>query len=245
MTAIAHDENSAPIDLRLLENGRAIQVARLTPAAANTPVHHVFHASPQRGVATVYTVDTPVLPGEPVPENNTRSVLVQRPSRPRRILLVEGAPGFEHSFLKRAWAGDQGLEVDAVVRKGKDERGANTFYVQAAHSRGDALVTGYPQTVEALSAYDAIVLANVDAAMLTGAQLEATRTFVSRRGGGLLVLGSASFARQGLLGTPVEDALPLQLSGRDGGALPPATGVGINRVSLTSRGRDAPDHADR
>ena len=94
---------------------------------------------------------------------------MQRPSRPRRILLVEGAPGFEHSFLKRAWAGDQGLEVDAVVRKGKDERGANTFYVQAAHSRGDALVSGYPQTVEALSAYDAIVLANVDAAMLTGA----------------------------------------------------------------------------
>ncbi len=240
VTAIAHDENSAPIDLRLLENGRAIQVARLTPAAANTPVHHVFHASPQRGVATVYTVDTPVLPGEPVPENNTRSVLVQRPSRPRRILLVEGAPGFEHSFLKRAWAGDQGLEVDAVVRKGKDERGANTFYVQAAHSRSDALVTGYPQTVEALSAYDAIVLANVDAAMLTGAQLEATRTFVSRRGGGLLVLGSTSFARQGLLGTPVEDALPLQLSGRDGGTLPPATGVGTNRVSLTSEGATHP-----
>ena len=244
VTAIAHDENSAPIDLRLLENGRAIQVARLTPAAANTPVHHVFHASPQRGVATVYTVDTPVLPGEPVPENNTRSVLVQRPSRPRRILLVEGAPGFEHSFLKRAWAGDQGLEVDAVVRKGKDERGANTFYVQAAHSRGDALVTGYPQTVEALSAYDAIVLANVDAAMLTGAQLEATRTFVSRRGGGLLVLGSTSFARQGLLGTrsrrraaaPVEWPRRRCAAAGDRRRHQP-------RVAHVGR-RDAPHHAD-
>src|SRR5262249_22510443 len=147
------------------ENGRAIQVARLTPAAANTPVHHVFRASPQRGAATVYTVDTPILPGEPVPENNSRSVLVQGPTRPRRILLVEGAPGFEHSFLKRALTADQGLEVDAVVRKGKDDRGANTFYVQAAHSRGEALVAGYPQTLEALSAYDAIVLANVESAM--------------------------------------------------------------------------------
>jgi uncharacterized membrane protein len=240
VTAIAHGESAGPIDLRLLENGRAIQVAHLTPAAPNTPVHHVFHASPQRGAATLYTVDTPVLAGEPVPENNTRSVLVQRPSRPRRILLVEGAPGFEHSFLKRAWTSDQGLEVDAVVRKGKDEQGANTFYVQAAHSRGDALVTGYPQTAEALSAYDAIVLANVDAAMLGNAQLEATRAFVARRGGGLLVLGSTSFTRQGLIGTPLEDALPLQLSGRDGGSLATAQSAGVNRVSLTSEGASHP-----
>jgi uncharacterized membrane protein len=240
VTAIAHGDKSAPIDLRLLENGRAIQVAHLTPAAPNTPVHYVFHASPQRAAATVYTVDTPVMPGEPVPENNSRSVLVQGPSRPRRILLVEGAPGFEHSFLKRALTSDQGLEVDAVVRKGKDDRGANTFYVQAAQSRGEALVTGYPQTLEALSAYDAIVLANVDSGMLTGTQLEATRAFVSRRGGGLLVLGSTSFARQGFLGTPVEDALPLQLSGRDGGALTTTSGVGANRVSLTSEGATHP-----
>jgi uncharacterized membrane protein len=236
VTAIAHGEASVPIDLRLLENGRPIQVARLTPSAPETPVHHVFHASPPRGAATVYTVDTPLSPGDPVPENNTRSVLVQGPSRPRRILLVEGAPGFEHGFLKRAWAGDQGLEVDVVVRKGKDERGANTFYVQAAHSRSDALVSGYPQTPEALSAYDAIVLANVDTAMLTSAQLEATRIFVSRRGGGLLVLGSTSFARQGLIGTPLEDALPLQLNGRDGGALAAFSTGGVNRVSLTSEG---------
>jgi hypothetical protein len=246
VTAIAHGEATGPIDLRLLENGRPIQVARLAPAAAETPVHHVFHASPRRGTATVYTVDTPVSSGDPVPENNTRSVLVQGPSRPRRILLVEGAPGFEHSFLKRAWAGDQGLEVDAVVRKGRDERGANTFYVQAARSRSEALVSGYPQSNEALSAYDAIVLANVDAAMLTSTQLEATRAFVSRRGGGLLVLGSASFARQGLVGTAVEDALPLQLNGRDGGALPASSVAGIpgaggvNRVALTSEGAAHP-----
>jgi uncharacterized membrane protein len=240
VTAIAHDDKRTALDLRLLENGRPIQVTRLTPAAPNTPVHHVFHASPQRGAATVYTVDTPVLPGEPVPENNTRSVLVQGPSRPRRILLVEGAPGFEHSFLKRALTGDPGLEVDAVVRKGKDDRGANTFYVQAARSRGEALVSGYPQTPAALSTYDAIVLANVDAAMFTGAQLDATRTFVSRRGGGLLVMGSSSFARQGFLGTPVEDALPLQLSGRDGGELPSTPGVASNRVSLTSDGATHP-----
>ncbi len=210
VTAISHGERTAPIDLRLLENGRAVDVVRLTPAAAEAPIHHVFRASPPAGAATVYTVEIAASPGDPVPENNTRSVLVQGPSRPRRVLLVEGAPGFEHSFLKRAWAGDRGLEVDAVIRKGTDERGAGTFYVQAAQARSEALVSGFPRTIEALSVYDAIVLANVDAALLTGSQTEAARAFVSRRGGGLLVLGAASFGPRGLTGTPLAEAFPLR-----------------------------------
>ena len=112
----------------------------------------------------------PLAAGELVPENNARSVLVQPPSRARRVLLVEGAPGFEHSFLKRAWASDPGLEIDSVVRKGKNEQGADTFYVQAAQSRSDSLATGYPATREALFRYDALVLANVEAHQFTRAR---------------------------------------------------------------------------
>jgi hypothetical protein len=54
------------------------------------------------------------------------------------------------------------------------------------------------------------------------------------------VLGSSSFARQGLIGTAVEDALPLQLNGRDGGALQAFSTGGANRVSLTSEGAAHP-----
>ena len=118
------------------------------------------------------------------------------------MLLVEGAPGFEHSFLKRAWAGDRGLEIDSVVRKGRDDSGANTFYVQAARSRAEALTSGYPATREALFAYDVIVLANVDVDQLKGVELDLTRAFVGERGGGLLVLGARGFQRQGLRDTP-------------------------------------------
>ena len=98
-----------------------------------------------------------------MPENNARSALVQPPARSRRVLLVEGAPGFEHSFLKRAWAADPGLEVDSVVRKGQNEQGRDTFYIQAAQSRSDALRNGYPPRPEDLFRYDALVLANVEA----------------------------------------------------------------------------------
>ncbi len=164
-------------------------------------VREIFQVSPGAGAPTVYKVETPVEPGELVPENNARSTLVQPPTRPRRVLLIEGAPGFEHGFLKRAWASDRGLEVDSVVRKGKNEQGADTFYIQATQSRGEQLRDGYPANREALFRYDALVFANVEGHQLSKAELELTRSFVGERGGGLLVLGARSFARQGLGGT--------------------------------------------
>ena len=154
-----------------------------------------FRVAPNRDVPTVYTVEIPSSANELVGENNARSVLVPAAGRPRRILLVQGAPGFEHSFLRRAWAGDRGLEIDSVVRKGRDDSGAETFYVQAVQSRANALLGGYPNTREALFTYDVIVLANVEPDLLPNAQLEMTRDFVGQRGGGLLVLGARGFPR--------------------------------------------------
>ena len=240
VSAVSHGHGKSPIELRLLENGRVIEVRRATPAGDGTPVREVFHVSPARGAPAVYTVEIPAAAGELVPENNTRSTLVQPPSRVRRVLIVEGAPGFEHSFLKRAWAGDSGLDVDSVVRKGRNEQGTDTFYVQAARSRSAALTTGYPETAEELFAYDALVLANVDGDQLTRRQLEATRDFVGRRGGGLLVLGAQSFLRRGLLDTAIDEVLPVELNDRAGTVLPAASVRGRNRVALTEAGEAHP-----
>ena len=192
--------------------------------------------APAREGPTVYTVEIPAAADELVPENNTRSTLVQPPTRPRRILLVEGAPGFEHSFLKRAWAVDPGLEIDSVVRKGKNEQGRDTFYIQAAQSRSTALRDGYPLRPEDLFRYDAVVLANIAAHQLTRAQLEATRAFVGERGGGLLVLGAQSFQQQGMTDTAIEEVLPLDLNDRAGGVLPASVASASNRVVLTADG---------
>ena len=235
-SAVSHGHGVAPIELRLLENGRPIEVRRAMPAADGAPVREVFHVTASRDAPTVYTVEIPAAAGELVPENNTRSVLVQPPSRPRRVLLVQGAPGFEHSFLQRAWSGDRGLEIDSVVRKGKNEQGGDTFYIQAAAARSASLASGYPATREELFAYDAVVLANIEGAALGADQLEATRDFVGKRGGGLLVLGAQSFVRNGLADTALEDVLPLDLSDRGRGVLP-----GFDRIDA----RGQPRRADR
>jgi hypothetical protein len=234
----------APFELRVLANGRLVESRRVALLADGSPIDETFTVSPDPLNATVYTAEIPNEPDEIVTENNARSVLVSPAGRKRRVLVLAGAPGFEHSFLARALAMDSGLEVDAVVRKGRNENGEGTFLVQAGQGRGQALTSGFPSTREALYAYDALIIANVEGDFFTRAQLAQAAEFASERGGGLLVLGGRSFAPRGLIGTPLEAALPVELNDRRGlnrsmsveeGAEP-----GHNTISLTPEGEKHP-----
>src|SRR5688500_7022935 len=244
---VAARGTSDPFMVRVLENGRSVHSSRVEPARASGPIRLVVPVAPPREAAAVYSVEIDEHPDERVRTNNRRAVLVRPADRRRAVLLVEGAPGFEHSFLKRSLAGDPALEVDAVVRKGQNEAGEQTFYVQATSDRAPALAAGLPVTANDLFKYDALVLANIEADSLSSAQLDLVEAFVSKRGGGLLVLGARSFDRNGLRDTPIEAALPVSLTDRGDD---PAAGGGradANRLTLTADGllhpimRVAPD----
>ena len=197
-----------PFDLRLLSNGKLLESRKVAPAADGSPIETMFTVSPDPQNATVYTVEVQPEPDEVITENNTRSVLVNPAGRRRKILLLAGSPGYEHSFLSRALTLDAGLEMDVVVKKGKNENGEGTFLVQAGSGRASTLTAGFPSTREALFGYDALVIANIEGDFFTRAQLTSAAEFASERGGGLLVLGGRSFTSRGLIGTPPEAALP-------------------------------------
>lgn len=233
---VASRGTAEPFMVRVLENGRSVHSRRVEPSTAGGPIRFVVPVAPPREAAAVYSVEVDEHPGERVRTNNRRAVLVRAADRRRAVLLVEGAPGFEHSFLKRSLSGDPALEVDAVVRKGQNEAGDQTFYVQATAERAPALAAGLPVSAEALFTYDALVLANIEADTLSAAQLDLVEAFVSKRGGGLLVLGARSFDRNGLRDTPIEAALPVSLTDRGDEA---GTGGGradANRLMLTADG---------
>ena len=235
----------APFQLRVLENGREIESRRVVPPPDGAPIEEVFTVSPDPASPTVYTVEIPADESEAVVENNARSVLVNPAGRKRRLLILEGAPGFEHSFMKRAWTRDPALEVDAVGRKGKNAEGQDTFFVQAPAERMAALPRGFPARREDLFTYDGLILANVEGDFFTRAQLGMAADFVAERGGGLLVVGARSFAtRGGLTGTPLEDVLPVELDERRGALVATAMGAGAsaapnnvpNKVIITPEG---------
>jgi uncharacterized membrane protein len=245
VSAVSSGYGSAPFQLRLLANGRPLESRQVTPRADRAPIDQVFVVAPDPLNATVYTAEIAPDTGEPIVENNVQSVFVPPAGRKRRILALVGAPGYEHSFLLRALARDPGLEIDTVVRKGRDADGQNTFFVQAGSGRSSALTAGFPSTRDALYAYDAMVVANVEGDFFTRAQLTMAAELVSERGGGLLVLGGRSFAQRGLIGTPLEEVLPLELNDRRGGLTrePLADEEGLrfhNKLALTAEGAAHP-----
>jgi uncharacterized membrane protein len=201
-----------PVNVRLLQNGQVVERRALTPAADGAPMRASFTVAPDRTTPTVYTVDLPDGGQEITAANNSARILVAPPGRRRLVLSLEGAPGFEPTFLKRAWADDPSLEVDAAVRKGRNENGADTFFVQAGATRSSALAAGFPPSREQLYVYDAVVLTDYELHLLTREQQEWLRGFVSERGGGLLFMGPRTFDPNGLANSPLEDLLPLRLS---------------------------------
>ena len=188
-----------------------IDVRRVTPAAGGGPVRAVFTVSPPRETATLYTVEIPSASGELVLENNRRSVLVEPPGRRRRVLVVEGAPGFEHTLHQaRARCSTPASRWTRSCERGATRRETDTYLRPVRVGRGRrSWPAGFPQDRAALYQYDAVILANIEPDSLSRVQLEMVAGFVGERGGGLLVLGAKSFAQQGLVGTAIEEVLPV------------------------------------
>jgi len=139
-----------------------------------------------------------------VTQNNARDTLIEVQDRREKVLYFEGEPRPEMKFIKRAVQDDKNLVVSVL------QRTAENKYYRIDPSSANDLVGGFPRTREELFAYRGLILGSVEAASFTPEQLRMIADFVSKRGGGLLVLGGRrSFAEGGWNGTPVGEVLPV------------------------------------
>lgn len=240
-TIVSHGSHREAVDVRLLENGRPIDVRQVTLPGNSAQVRERFRVAPSRTAATVYTVEVAPGPNELTLDNNSGAAFVPMPGEPHPVLVLQGGPGFEHGFLMRFLGHDPGLDVDGVVTKGRTPDDEPTFYVQGNAGRTPYLLEGFPDDASRLFAYDVIVLGNMEADQLTSAQLDLLRAFVERRGGGLAVMGGRSFGDRGVVTTVLGDTVPVEPRG--GGAANAAAGaVGRDgvRITLTTAGRAHP-----
>jgi uncharacterized membrane protein len=143
--------------------------------------------------------------GEQVTQNNARDAMVEVTDRRERVLYMEGEPRSEAKFVRRAVGDDPNLAVTILQRTAEDK------YLRLDVGSPDEVVGGFPKTREELFAYRAIILGSVEAASFSPDQLRMLADFVSKRGGGLLMLGGRrSFAEGGWAGTPVGEVLPIE-----------------------------------
>lgn len=192
--------------------------------------------------------------------NNAQLIAVERSTMPRRVLYVSGRPNWEFKFLKRAVETDPQLQLVALIRiarkeakfdfRGREGEASNSLFrgfdkadpetveeydepvlVRVGTKDDEELRGGFPETPEDLFQYDAIIIDDLEADFFLADQMKLIYDFVSRRGGGLLMMGGQESFRQGDFDrTPIGEMLPIDLSRE---MKPPSSGV---RLSLTRDG---------
>lgn len=193
--------------------------------------------------------------------NNRRFALIDRGGGPYRVLYVSGRPNWEFKFLRRGLDEDDEVQLVGLIRIAKREpkfnflgrsgertnplfRGFGNQQDEAAEQydqpvllrlgaeNQDELRGGFPKTAEDLFRYQAVILDDIEAAFFTQDQISLLQQFVSRRGGGLLMLGGKdSFVDGGYQRGGIGEMLPIYLDRSEDA--PPGTGY---RLVITREG---------
>jgi uncharacterized membrane protein len=203
------------VPLTVEDNGRIVasQNVTLPPDGESTTVPMHFTAS-DAGPRTL-TFRVPAQPDEQVTQNNSRQALVEVNDAKEKVLYYEGEPRSEIKFVRMAVEDDPNLQLVTLVRTAE-----NKFWRGGVDSP-DELADAFPKTREELFKYKAIILGSVEAGAFTADQQRMLADFVSRRGGGLMMMGGRrAFAEGGWAGTPVAEALPVAIDASGGHGAP-------------------------
>jgi hypothetical protein len=137
-----------------------------------------------------------------------RSVLVQD-MKTIKVLYIEGSPRYEFRFIKNL------LEREAPGKKKTRSVELKVLLLDADDGFADQDKTAlldFPPTRQELDKYDVVILGDVDprSPRLGDARLQQLAEFVTKRGGGLLVIAGTQFSPHALKNTPLGKVLPIE-----------------------------------
>lgn len=199
------------VALQVEDEGRIISAQQVDlPRDGEAATVRVNFTATEEG-PRLFRFRVPPRTDEQVTQNNTRDTLIEVTDDRERVLYLSGEPRSEVAFFRRHVAEDENLEVVILQRTAEDK------YLRLDVGNPDELVGGFPRTREELFAYRGIVLSSVEAASFSPEQLRMLAEFVSKRGGGLLMVGGRrSFSEGGWAGTPLAEVLPVTFENQGG-----------------------------
>ena len=195
------------LDLQVVDDGRILHRQRIRLAAGEQTLE-VPLATDDAG-ARQLEFKLGALPGEPITANNRRLATLSVDQRKTRILYFEGEPRFEFKFVRRAVADDEQIALSGLMRT------ADAKFYRVGIDSEEELRNGFPITRDELFSYDALILGSVELALLSREQQDMIVEFVSRRGGGLLMLGGRhAFAEGGYHESVLRELSPVVMAPR-------------------------------
>jgi uncharacterized membrane protein len=167
------------------------------PTAADIPVVNlVVEAKPQ--------------PGELDTADNFHPARLNVLDNNISVLYVDGYPRWDYRYLKNSLLRDKTVKLSCLLtsadpnfrQEGSDDPNRPQY-------QNSWRITAFPDTMDRLLDYDAVILGDVDPRQFTDAQLQLIADFVSKKGGGLAMVAGPRWSPQGYRNTPIESLLPV------------------------------------
>jgi uncharacterized membrane protein len=215
--------------LTLNYKGQAVATASVQFPAQNGSREVELEYTPREVGVQKLIVALPVLPGEPVTENNSREFIVRVIDPKIRVLIVEGVVRSEYRFLRKVLGSDPTIEVTSVLKLNKEQ-----FYHQDSEP-GIDLSRGLPRKPEDAKKFDVVILGDIARAEFTDEQLQILKDFVSGGGGLVAIGGYHAYGPGGYAESPVADLLPVKIHG-----LADGQSAGTFAPALTPAGKAHP-----
>lgn len=190
-----------------------------------------FEFKPNRIGRTAYEVSVPVVPGEAVTTNNTRSFALKVIRDRIRVLQVAGRPSWDERFLRELLKRNPNVDLISffILRSTTDLQKASQDELALIPFPVNELFT------KELGSFDIVIYQNFTYKPYRMANyLAYIADYVERGGSFLMIGGNESFEDGSYAGTPIADVLPVRL----GGSMPWDTAE--YRPRLTAEGRRHP-----
>jgi uncharacterized membrane protein len=193
------------VDLRIEEGEKIVAAKRISLENADQTQRFTLELAPEKEGPLVYTARIPELADEIVTENNRWAFLVDNTPKRLHILYIEGHPRNEYKYIRRAVEADKTLRLASYLQTGPQK------FLRQGIASAEELKAGFPSREEDLFKYHAIVFGDIPKHFFTAEQLALVREFVSRRGGGFLMIGGSTAFDEAYIETPIADLLPVTL----------------------------------
>jgi hypothetical protein len=183
------------LTVQLLRQGQVVQTQRLNAGEFQELPVEFEVAEPQIGQYE-YEIRVPPLENEVDTANNSALTYLNVIDQQIHVLLLEGDPYWDTTFVQRSLMRNDKFDVDALVRYGRDSPdGRDVRYgqerVHAIRKTETAAPLRAPNTLEQFSHYDLIFLGRLVDKVLTSGQIKLLDQYV-RDCGGTVVFGRGS-----------------------------------------------------
>jgi hypothetical protein len=239
---VAFVDDKVPVTVRVRSVGLAGQSADVILKEEDQEVarqHIDFGADGEQVVQMIYTPKKPgdfkltaLVPpraDEVVKDNNEQTTQIRIIDGKIKVLLVEHAPRWEFKYLQAMLLRDRRVELKCVLQE-----------VDPGMTSGDSIyLPQFPSDKKDLFHYDLVIFGDVDPNNLADTDLANLNEYVSKFGGGLLMIAGRLHNPQDYHGTPLEKMMPIETednpsrNSETGGDRP-------IQFELTAAGRAAP-----